>query len=100
MGWIKPCKFKSCHLYMENIKWYNLNKVGFIIDGEDNSLNKLPGIYVYRLKLDNSKLYIGSATNLAQRVRQHNRLTLAQAHTGDVFTDVLFIINLITSYTA
>ena len=71
MGWIHPCKFKSCHLYMENITWYNLNKVGFIISGNDNSLNKLPGIYVYRLKLDISKLYIGSATNLAQRFRQH-----------------------------
>lgn len=41
MGWIHPCKFKSCHLYMEYVTGYNLNLVRFIINGKDNSLNKI-----------------------------------------------------------
>ena len=71
MGWIHPCKFKSCHLYMENVRWYNLNPLGFIAGGDENNSNLLPSVYVYRLKLDNCKLYLGSTTNLAQRFRQH-----------------------------
>lgn len=62
---------------MENIKLYNLNKVGFIINADYNSLNKLPGIYVYIFKLNNNKLYIGSATNLAQRFTQHRYICFA-----------------------
>jgi len=38
--------------------------------GDDNGLNRWAGIYLYRLKSDKSKIYIGSATKLAQRFRQ------------------------------
>ena len=55
---------------MENIIWYKLNENGFII-GDNESLEQVPGIYVYRFKLDISKIYIGSAVNIAQRFRQH-----------------------------
>lgn len=55
----------------KNIKWYNLDADGFIKDNPNNSLAKAPGIYAYRLKLDNSRSYIGSAINIAQRFRQH-----------------------------
>lgn len=34
-------------------------------------MEQVPGIYVYRFKLDASKIYIGSAVNIAQRFRQH-----------------------------
>lgn len=55
---------------MENIIWYKFNENGFII-GDNEFLVQAPGIYVYRFKLDISKIYIGSAVNIAQRFRQH-----------------------------
>ena len=58
---------------MENIIWYNLDDKGFINKGY---LTKGPGIYAYRFKSDNNKLYIGSAINIAQRFRQHRYRSL------------------------
>nr|YP_009469556.1 hypothetical protein [Pseudocercospora mori]AVE15066.1 hypothetical protein [Pseudocercospora mori] len=42
-----------------------------MIKGDNKSLPQSPGIYAYRSKLDKSKVYIGSAINIAQRFRQH-----------------------------
>ena len=67
---LQLCKFKSCYLYMENIIWYKLNEKGFII-GDNGSLQQVPGIYVYRFTSDISRIYIGSAINIAQRFTQH-----------------------------
>lgn len=59
---------------MKNIKWYNLDQNGYII--EDNviirPLLSQAAIYVYKFSLDGKeKLYIGSTVNLVQRFRQH-----------------------------
>lgn len=55
---------------MKNIIWYKLNEKGFIVKNSE-CLEKCPGIYAYRFKLDINKLYVGSTINIAQRFRQH-----------------------------
>lgn len=56
---------------MEKIKWIKLNKNGLIINSDDKILKYYDGIYAYRFKSENNKLYIGSAIYIAQRFRQH-----------------------------
>lgn len=59
---------------MKNIKWYNLNKQGYIVNKNIiiNPLSKEAGIYIYKLTCDNKKgIYIGSTINMTQRFRQH-----------------------------
>ena len=57
---------------MTNIKWYNLNEQGYIMDNNTiiRPLSSKPCIYVYKLSNQN-KLYIGSTVNATQRFRQH-----------------------------
>nr|YP_010044466.1 hypothetical protein J6816_mgp25 [Tolypocladium guangdongense]QPF24411.1 hypothetical protein [Tolypocladium guangdongense] len=59
---------------LNDIKWYNLDKKGFLMD--NNSIRilllKKPCIYVYKLTLGNeNELYIGSTLNVVQRIYQH-----------------------------
>lgn len=59
---------------MDNVKWYNLNKEGYIIKKHNKIIWPLPekgGIYVYKFLLDEEKFYIGSTINIKQRFRQH-----------------------------
>jgi len=56
---------------MKGIIWYNLDEKAFIREGDNKSLWQGAGLYAYRLKLDKNKVYIGSAINVAQRLRQH-----------------------------
>lgn len=62
-------------LQSSKIIWYNLNKEGYIIGGNNNIMYPLfekGGIYVYRFNdLDKEELYIGSTINIKQRFRQH-----------------------------
>lgn len=59
---------------MKNVKWYNLDQNGYIIENNiiiRPLLNKA-AVYVYKFSLDGKeKLYIGSTVNLVQRFRQH-----------------------------
>lgn len=52
-----------------NVTWIRLGKNGLIEDF--SKLNNQAGIYIYQSK--DSKIYIGSTSNLAQRINQHRR---------------------------
>jgi group I intron endonuclease len=60
---------------LDAINWFYLNSNGFIITINSiclpNILEKKPGIYIYQLLSDRSKIYIGSAFNIPDRIMQH-----------------------------
>jgi len=60
---------------IDNVKWYDLNKEGYIINSHNKPLWPLLdkcAIYAYKLNISNEELiYIGSTTNIKQRFRQH-----------------------------
>jgi hypothetical protein len=60
---------------MENIKWYNLNHEGYIINNNNcivHPIHGKGGVYVYKSIQNNiDYLYIGSSINIKNRFRQH-----------------------------
>lgn len=77
---------------MKNVKWYNLDIEGYIVDNNfiiRPLLNKA-AIYVYKLFIDNKeKLYIGSTINMVVRFRQHKYR--AEIHARDLkYNSILY----------
>lgn len=64
---------------MNNVKWYDLNQDGYIINNNKIiwPLLEKGGIYVYKLSVGGGeKLYVGSSINIKQRFRQHKYRSL------------------------
>jgi len=58
------------NICLTDIYWITLNKKGLIRDSNVR-LNNKAAVYIYQFIKDESKIYIGSTINLAQRFRQH-----------------------------
>lgn len=66
-----------------------MNEKGFIRGGDSKSLSQGPGIYAYRLKSDNNRLYVGSAVNISQRFRQHRYRSSIYKGNGSKFYNLI-----------
>ena len=59
---------------LETINWLYLNEKGYVLPNNKLSLSileKKAGVYIYQYILDKSMIYIGSAYDITERIRQH-----------------------------